>query len=106
MRHVPEMKQRRRHLQQISKRLRTDLQDQGLRTGGSTNIVPVIIGEADRTVAGAKYLQEQGFLILPVRPPTVPQATSRFRLSLTADLTYDQLAQLPQLIKDWLEKSL
>ncbi len=106
MRHLLEMKQRRSHLQQISKRLRTDLQDQGLRTGGSTNIVPVIIGEADRTVAGANYLQEQGFLILPVRPPTVPQGTSRFRLSLTADLTYDQLAQLPQLIKDWFEQSL
>ncbi|RZW25916.1 MAG: 8-amino-7-oxononanoate synthase [Desulfobulbaceae bacterium] len=96
------MQPQRDKLKNSSLELRKELEKMGLKTGGSTNIIPVIIGPADRTVEGAKLLQEHGFYVLPVRPPTVPQGTSRFRLSLTADHDLGMLAPLPGLISSWL----
>jgi 8-amino-7-oxononanoate synthase len=96
------MQPHREKLRQTSRAVRNELERLGLRTGGSTNIIPVIIGEADRTVEGAELLQERGFYVLPVRPPTVPQGTARFRLSLTADHDFEMLAPLPELISTWL----
>lgn len=99
---LPDMAEQRQHLRLITRRLRAELSEWRLPTAGTTNIVPVLIGAADRTVAGAAYLREQGFLVLPVRPPTVPPGTSRFRLSLRADLRWEQINQLPELISAWL----
>jgi len=102
MERVPAMKKERTRLQELSARLRSSLKECGLKTCGDTNIVPVILGDALLTVKCSSYLQEQGFLIMPVRPPTVPKGTSRFRLSLTADLEWEQLRPLPELIRSWL----
>lgn len=57
---------------------------------GQTQIIPVIIGDNKQTVKIAEILQSKGFFVLPVRPPTVPVNTSRLRLSLTADITFDE----------------
>lgn len=89
---------RRDRLAELSSRLRAGLVECGLQTDGNTNIVPVIIGDIHRTVQAAERLQECGLLVLPVRPPTVPEGQSRFRLSLTADMHWQQLAALPRII--------
>jgi 8-amino-7-oxononanoate synthase len=102
MERIPAMAEQRRRLRLLSDRFRGALLERQLPTAGSTNIVPVIIGSAGHTVAGAAYLREQGFLVLPVRPPTVPHGTSRFRLSLTAALGWEQIEGLPGLIGEWL----
>ncbi|MGX8192914.1 aminotransferase class I/II-fold pyridoxal phosphate-dependent enzyme, partial [Neisseria gonorrhoeae] len=47
----------------------------------------------EATLAKAEYLQGQGYYCLPIRPPTVPKNTSRIRLSLTADMTTDEVRQ-------------
>ena len=60
------------------------------KVNSESQIVPVIIGENDKTIKIAECLQSKGFYILPVRPPTVPVGTSRLRLSLTADITYEE----------------
>ncbi len=103
MSRLASMQARRDKLRQTSRELRQKLENAGLQTGGSSNIIPVIIGAADRTVEGAKLLQNKGFYVLPVRPPTVPRGTSRFRLSLTADHDIEMLAPLPGLIRNWLD---
>ena len=103
MNRMSTMQAQRQHLQQTASQLRQDLEKVGLRTGGSSNIIPVIIGPADRAVEGARLLQNKGYYVLPVRPPTVPQGTSRFRLSLTTDHHYEMLAPLPGLISKWLD---
>jgi len=48
----------------------------------SSQIIPVIIGDTHQTVASAAYLQDHGFYVLPVRPPTVPKNSSRLRICL------------------------
>lgn len=58
----------------------------GVRATGS-QIVPIILGEDDRTMMAAHAMQEAGFDIRGIRPPTVPAGTSRLRLSLTRNVT-------------------
>jgi 8-amino-7-oxononanoate synthase len=55
-------------------------------------IVPIVIGEDTHAVALAEKLQDQGFDIRAIRPPTVPAGTARLRLSLNANLDEDDLA--------------
>ncbi|PIE22751.1 MAG: 8-amino-7-oxononanoate synthase [Planctomycetota bacterium] len=92
--------ERRSKLLELSKVLRRGLQEQGLQSSGSTHIVPVLIGEASRTVRAAELLRERGYFVLPVRPPTVPEGSSRFRLSLRADLEPADIADLPLQISE------
>ena len=69
-------------------------------TNGKTQIIPVIIGENEKTVKVAEYLQSKGFYVLPVRPPTVPAGSSRLRLSLTADITFEEFKTLIDSVKE------
>ena len=83
---------KRANLRVLSAALRNNLREHNFRTAGATNIVPVLLGEDSLTVALAEAMLELGYLIFPVRPPTVPEGTSRFRLSLTADMVAADLA--------------
>jgi 8-amino-7-oxononanoate synthase len=51
---------------------------------GTTTIQPVILGEAARALSISKALEEQGFLVSAIRPPTVPAGTARLRITLSA----------------------
>ncbi len=49
-----------------------------------TAIIPVIVGDAAGCVTLSRQLEQRGILALPVRPPTVPEGSSRLRLTVTA----------------------
>jgi 8-amino-7-oxononanoate synthase len=51
----------------------------------------VIIGENQRAVAVAAALQQAGFDVRAIRPPTVPQGTARLRISINAGLSEEIL---------------
>ncbi len=59
-----------------------------------TQIVPIVIGDAEATVKRSEELLEKGFLVMPIRPPTVPQGTARLRISLSAGHTDEEVAAL------------
>ncbi|RYL26236.1 8-amino-7-oxononanoate synthase [Acinetobacter piscicola] len=88
----------RQHLQQLSQYLQQAVQAKGFDCPSTSHIVPVIIGESTKTVGKAKALQNAGFYIMPVRPPTVPQNSSRLRISLTAQIQQTDLHQLIDLL--------
>jgi 8-amino-7-oxononanoate synthase len=94
-RHMLGLGRQRLHLQGLAGKLRSELVRAGLSTAGSTNIVPVLIGQDVTTVKLAEAMRKGGWLIFPVRPPTVPEGTARLRLSLTADMLWqEELAPL------------
>lgn len=66
--------------------------------GSDSHIIPVIIGENDRTVEVCDILFKDGYFTLPIRPPTVPLGTSRIRLSLTTEIEERDLAKLCSVI--------
>jgi 8-amino-7-oxononanoate synthase len=47
-------------------------------------IVPVIVGDADAALAASELLRDEGFLVVAIRPPTVPAGTARLRFAFTA----------------------
>ncbi|HJL19245.1 MAG TPA: 8-amino-7-oxononanoate synthase [Sandaracinaceae bacterium LLY-WYZ-13_1] len=65
--------------------LRDALRHQGWEVPrGETPIVPVLVGDAERTMALSAALLERGFYVRGIRPPTVPSGTSRLRVVPTA----------------------
>jgi 8-amino-7-oxononanoate synthase len=58
-------------------------------------IVAVLIGEAEDALAASRALEDEGFLAVAIRPPTVPAGTARLKLTFTArhsDGDIDRLA--------------
>lgn len=86
--------EKRKNLHDLAAALRRELIGHGLRTDGTTNIVPVMIGDDRLALTLAEAMQQRGYLIFPVRPPAVPEGTARFRLSLTADMEWTDLAPI------------
>jgi 8-amino-7-oxononanoate synthase len=59
-----------------------------------TAIQPIVVGDARRAVALSAALRERGFLVPAIRPPTVPEGTSRLRVSLSSSHTPEQVDAL------------
>lgn len=71
----------------------------GKKAGSDSHIIPVIIGGNKETVDVCDILFHNGFFTLPIRPPTVPEGTSRLRLSLTTDITEKEIFDAISLAK-------
>lgn len=95
---IPSMKERRERLGGISAKLRDTLRHKGIDTPSTSHIIPVITGDSGKAILKAKNLQDAGFYVLPVRPPTVPAGSSRLRLSMTADITNEDMELLSKLL--------
>lgn len=79
--------------------LRHKLRSAGFDVGaGETHIIPLFLGENERAVRFAAFLNEAGFGVRPIRPPSVPAGTSRLRLSLNAKLSTALLARLADVL--------
>ena len=57
-------------------------------------IVPVLIEDPVLVIKMASHLEQAGFLVAAIRPPTVPRGTSRLRISLNANFSMDDLELL------------
>jgi len=89
------MEDERNHLAAISTALREGLRGIGQDCGSSSShIVPIVVGSNESALALAAFLEESGFVARPIRPPTVPEGTSRLRLSLTSRLTNNDIERL------------
>ena len=60
----------------------------------SSQIIPVILGSAQNANSKAQELQNKGFYVLPINPPTVPVGTSRLRISLTSDIAIEEICNI------------
>lgn len=100
LRHLNEYQTKREHLSAISNRLRNALQEKGYSSDSVSQIVPIVAGESVTALQIARDLQRKGFYALPVRPPTVPEGTSRIRFSLTADVTDEEIEKLISTVKE------
>ncbi|MEX0725420.1 MAG: 8-amino-7-oxononanoate synthase [Planctomycetaceae bacterium] len=61
-------------------------------------IQPLIIGEPRPTLELAQRLKESGFLVAAIRPPTVPQHTSRLRISFSCAHTAEEIERLARTV--------
>ncbi len=63
-------------------------------------IVPVIIGNTQEALSAASILEENGFLVSAIRPPTVPEGTARLRVTFSLLHKDDDIRKLAHLIKE------
>jgi len=75
---------RREKARVLSQRFRRALGEAHTGSQPVTTIVPVIVGDAARALELSAQLEQQGFLVTAIRPPTVPQGTARLRVTLSA----------------------
>jgi len=64
-------------------------------------ILPIIVGTPKRALDIQSFLETRGILVVAIRPPTVPEGTSRIRLSLRADHTKEHLDKLVQTLSEF-----
>jgi 8-amino-7-oxononanoate synthase len=63
-------------------------------------IVPLIIGDAEAALRASRLLEDEGFLVIAIRPPTVPAGTARLRFAFTAQHPDDEIERLADLVRD------
>jgi 8-amino-7-oxononanoate synthase len=91
--------ERRRRLRTLAIGLRKRLVISGIELPvGSSQIVPVLIGDNARAVRVARELAEAGFDVRAIRPPSVPPGTARLRVSVNAGVAESALDQFAALL--------
>jgi 8-amino-7-oxononanoate synthase len=80
--------------------LREALIDLGIEVKGDTQIIPVIVKDSVSAVRIAEKLRENGYWVTAIRPPTVPENTSRLRVSVTYNHSKEMLGDFAQILCD------
>ena len=62
-------------------------------------IVPLILGDARRALAASRALEDDGFLVVAIRSPTVPQGTARLRFTFTAAHSEADVLRLAEAVR-------
>lgn len=83
--------------------IRELLSSHGVNTGDSQGpIIPVIIGNTEKTLSISKTLLDKGLMIPAIRPPTVPRESSRLRVTIMSSHTKQELDRLANTLFDLL----
>ncbi|HBK78536.1 MAG TPA: 8-amino-7-oxononanoate synthase [Nitrospinae bacterium] len=104
-----EGEKRRKCLAALCRRFRAGLERIGfempaLVSGAEVPIFPIVVGDARSALALADHMLTAGFLMLAIRPPTVPEGTSRLRATLMATHTEGQIDRALDALEDGLKK--
>ena len=91
--------EQRKNLKRLSKYFRVGL-NQNL-GGIESPIIPVLIGDPQETLDLRDKLLRNGFLVGAVRPPTVPENSSRLRISLHSKINEALVDELLNLLDSW-----
>jgi len=87
------------HLRRNAAVMRSALVSYDLDVGESrTQIIPVMVGDAHRATALCERALEGGVFAQAIRPPTVPEGTSRLRLTVMANHRADDLQKAARVI--------
>jgi 8-amino-7-oxononanoate synthase len=86
---LPQTKEKRKKMLSLAHKLNSE-----------SHIIPIVVGSNEDTVNLCEILFHNGYFTLPIRPPTVPDGTSRIRLSLTADIEEKEMKVLMEKISE------
>ena len=62
-------------------------------------IVPILLGAPERALAASRLLENEGYLVTAIRPPTVPEGTARLRLTFSAGHDDDDIERLADIVR-------
>ena len=70
-------------------------------SGSTTQIVPVVLGGNEQAVSAAEHLEDEGFAVRAIRPPTVPEGRARLRFSIISTISAEDLTRLHGALEGW-----
>ncbi|MCC6889894.1 MAG: 8-amino-7-oxononanoate synthase [Hyphomicrobiales bacterium] len=62
-------------------------------------IVPLVLGDADAALKASQILESEGFLVIAIRPPTVPAGTARLRFTFCANHPDAEIERLADVVR-------
>jgi 8-amino-7-oxononanoate synthase len=62
-------------------------------------IVPIVVGDAEAALSASAMLEQEGFLVVAIRPPTVPAGTARLRFAFTAQHPDAEIERLAGIVR-------
>lgn len=65
----------------------------------NSSIQPIVLGAPESALVISRHLEQQGFFVTPIRPPTVPQGSSRLRVTITAAHRESDVTRLAEAIR-------
>ena len=68
---------------------------------GDSHILSIIVGQEEKAIYLQKYLEENGFLAIAIRPPTVPVGQSRIRITIRRNLDFNLLNNFIAVLKEF-----
>jgi 8-amino-7-oxononanoate synthase len=83
---------RREQLWRNVERLRSGFEEMGFEVWGETQVLPVVVGDRRDALALSEAVREYGVVAPAIRPPTVPEGTSRIRVAPMATHDGDDVA--------------
>jgi len=63
-------------------------------------IVPILVGDEEAALAASRLLENEGYLAVAIRPPTVPPGTARLRLTFTAQHPDDHIERVADIVRE------
>jgi 8-amino-7-oxononanoate synthase len=99
LRLVDEEPWRRTRVLNLAKFARDTLSATPMPQDNGSQIIPIHLGEEDRTLKTARTIQDAGFDVRAIRPPTVPDGTSRLRVSIHTDRTEAEILGLAEALR-------
>ncbi len=68
---------------------------------GDSHILSIIVGQEEKAIYLQKYLEENGFLAIAIRPPTIPVGQSRIRITIRRNLDFNLLNNFIAVLKEF-----
>ncbi len=65
-----------------------------------SQIVPLVVGDAERALSASAALEDRGYLVTAIRPPTVPDGTARLRITFSAEHSPDDVTGLADAVRE------
>jgi 8-amino-7-oxononanoate synthase len=59
----------------------------------------VVVGDAEAALRASALLEQEGFLVVAIRPPTVPAGTARLRFAFTAQHPEAEIERLATIVR-------
>lgn len=68
--------------------------------GGTTPIIPILTGDSEKALSFSSQCRSRGVMLCAIRPPSVPEGTSRIRLTVTAAHTTEEIEESAAIMKE------
>ena len=88
---IPILEDKIKKLNILKKFFYKKLKEQDIQTMSTEQIVNIVIGDNKKTIEISENLIKEGYLVYPIKEPTVPKKTARIRLTLTADMKLEEV---------------